>query len=291
MVLFCSTTESSAVLNDVDDEVLSLLFSKSYISFMIPYSPIRFFTLTDYPFLLFHFARLELRFLFNVAFSRSNTPHSGSEPAGAMREWRAAARPPPPRSTLPASNPRPRALAGYPWLAIPVRRPRDGVARPAAASPGGPRPEQPLRDAGTSAVDAPRAADIVQHADFWRLISSLSRLTHLIARLPVDGSGVLLLAPPQALEGAMLERALERSRREAQPQPQPPRSVSLRPRAISAAEAREGRECPVCLSAFQHAEPGIVELKCGHLFHRACLEPWFGAHHTCPMCRTDIDEG
>jgi hypothetical protein len=71
----------------------------------------------------------------------------------------------------------------------------------------------------------------------------------------------------------------------------PPKRVILEPHCVSAAEARGGVECPVCLCQFQCRESGVVRLKCSHVFHRECLGPWFREHHTCPVCRTDVDEG
>jgi hypothetical protein len=78
---------------------------------------------------------------------------------------------------------------------------------------------------------------------------------------------------------------------QAEPAPQPPKRVAMLPHRISHEECQEGIECSVCLSQFEFGEEGVVQLKCGHLFHRNCLEPWFVAHHTCPVCRADIDEG
>jgi E3 ubiquitin-protein ligase ATL6/9/15/31/42/55 len=65
----------------------------------------------------------------------------------------------------------------------------------------------------------------------------------------------------------------------------------LTPHAVSAEEARRALECPVCLCRFASLESGVVHLKCRHVFHADCLGPWFKEHHTCPVCRTDIDEG
>jgi hypothetical protein len=65
----------------------------------------------------------------------------------------------------------------------------------------------------------------------------------------------------------------------------PPKRVVLTPHAVSGA-----LDCPVCLCQFACREPGVVRLKCGHVFHGECLVPWFREHHTCPVCRMDIDE-
>ncbi|KAJ9163428.1 hypothetical protein P3X46_023096 [Hevea brasiliensis] len=47
-------------------------------------------------------------------------------------------------------------------------------------------------------------------------------------------------------------------------------------------------ECAVCLSRFQHGEE-IRELRCNHVFHRACLDSWLLCKCArCPLCRDFI---
>ncbi|KAL6186666.1 hypothetical protein ACLB2K_042786 [Fragaria x ananassa] len=44
-------------------------------------------------------------------------------------------------------------------------------------------------------------------------------------------------------------------------------------------------ECAVCLCKIKEGAE-IRELKCAHLFHKACLDRWTGLNHvTCPLCR------
>ncbi|CAN8270582.1 unnamed protein product [Cochlearia groenlandica] len=50
----------------------------------------------------------------------------------------------------------------------------------------------------------------------------------------------------------------------------------------------EDNECSVCLSRFQ-GDSEINKLKCGHLFHKTCLEKWIDYWNiTCPLCRTPL---
>ncbi|KAJ7562061.1 hypothetical protein O6H91_03G053600 [Diphasiastrum complanatum] len=49
-------------------------------------------------------------------------------------------------------------------------------------------------------------------------------------------------------------------------------------------------ECSVCLSEFQENETGRLLPKCGHSFHTACIDMWFGSHSSCPLCRTSVGE-
>ncbi|XP_047317700.1 E3 ubiquitin-protein ligase RHA2B-like [Impatiens glandulifera] len=48
-------------------------------------------------------------------------------------------------------------------------------------------------------------------------------------------------------------------------------------------------ECAVCLSALEEGEEVRRLNKCGHTFHRLCLDTWLqGDCATCPLCRTMV---
>ncbi|XP_011015548.1 PREDICTED: probable E3 ubiquitin-protein ligase XERICO [Populus euphratica] len=47
-------------------------------------------------------------------------------------------------------------------------------------------------------------------------------------------------------------------------------------------------ECAVCLDDVEEGEE-IRELRCGHIFHRACLYRWLDFRQsTCPLCRGSL---
>ncbi|XP_019164599.1 PREDICTED: uncharacterized protein LOC109160807 [Ipomoea nil] len=47
-------------------------------------------------------------------------------------------------------------------------------------------------------------------------------------------------------------------------------------------------ECAVCLCKIEEGEE-VRELKCNHIFHRACLDRWVGTgRNSCPLCRTHV---
>lgn len=46
-------------------------------------------------------------------------------------------------------------------------------------------------------------------------------------------------------------------------------------------------ECLICLDHFKKNQ-GYRKLKCGHLFHKKCIDKWFTKNSTCPTCRTDV---
>ena len=42
--------------------------------------------------------------------------------------------------------------------------------------------------------------------------------------------------------------------------------------------------CPVCLEKFKDNE-FKRELKCGHVFHKKCIDKWIKHQNSCPICR------
>ena len=46
-------------------------------------------------------------------------------------------------------------------------------------------------------------------------------------------------------------------------------------------------ECSICLNSI---ETNITKTKCGHFFHKDCLEKWLETGNTCPECRTVLSQ-
>ncbi|KQK21769.1 hypothetical protein BRADI_1g62980v3 [Brachypodium distachyon] len=44
-------------------------------------------------------------------------------------------------------------------------------------------------------------------------------------------------------------------------------------------------ECAVCLAEMADGEKGRLLPSCGHRFHVECIDRWFRANSTCPLCR------
>ncbi|PAN49756.1 hypothetical protein PAHAL_9G473200 [Panicum hallii] len=44
-------------------------------------------------------------------------------------------------------------------------------------------------------------------------------------------------------------------------------------------------ECTVCLAEMKDGERGRLLPVCGHRFHVECIDQWFRANSTCPVCR------
>ncbi|XP_077447498.1 E3 ubiquitin-protein ligase RNF128-like [Stigmatopora argus] len=49
----------------------------------------------------------------------------------------------------------------------------------------------------------------------------------------------------------------------------------------------EAYMCAVCIESYKAGEV-VTVLTCGHIFHKACIEPWLLEKRTCPMCKCDI---
>ncbi|KAK3151573.1 hypothetical protein QOZ80_3AG0247620 [Eleusine coracana subsp. coracana] len=47
-------------------------------------------------------------------------------------------------------------------------------------------------------------------------------------------------------------------------------------------------ECAVCLAEMEDGERGRLLPGCGHRFHVECIDRWFRAHSTCPLCRAAV---
>jgi hypothetical protein len=46
--------------------------------------------------------------------------------------------------------------------------------------------------------------------------------------------------------------------------------------------------CSICIDSFEIGQ-FHRKLKCGHCFHKKCIDTWFKKNHSeCPMCRTTI---
>ena len=45
-------------------------------------------------------------------------------------------------------------------------------------------------------------------------------------------------------------------------------------------------DCPICMSVLGSRE--IARLRCGHSFHKGCVDEWLAEHRTCPMCRANV---
>ncbi|XP_039777724.1 E3 ubiquitin-protein ligase RING1-like [Panicum virgatum] len=54
------------------------------------------------------------------------------------------------------------------------------------------------------------------------------------------------------------------------------------------AGAVHGGSCAVCLAEFRDGETLRLLPRCGHAFHRGCIDTWLRAHVNCPLCRAPV---
>ncbi|XP_062184142.1 E3 ubiquitin-protein ligase ATL41-like [Phragmites australis] len=62
----------------------------------------------------------------------------------------------------------------------------------------------------------------------------------------------------------------------------------LRALPVVAAGAGDG-DCAVCLADLEPGQKARALSRCGHRFHVECIDTWFHANSTCPLCRADVE--
>lgn len=69
-----------------------------------------------------------------------------------------------------------------------------------------------------------------------------------------------------------------------------PKVAASLPEFVYGAEEHSGSgvECVVCLSVMEEGERGRRLPQCDHAFHVWCIDVWFTAHDTCPICRAPV---
>lgn len=60
---------------------------------------------------------------------------------------------------------------------------------------------------------------------------------------------------------------------------------------VAGCEAAAAVECAVCLGEVRDGERGRLLPRCGHRFHVECIDRWFRANSTCPLCRAAVVAG
>jgi hypothetical protein len=53
---------------------------------------------------------------------------------------------------------------------------------------------------------------------------------------------------------------------------------------------QEDRNCSICMLEINNNDIIRVLNNCSHYFHNNCIERWFDAHNTCPLCRNNLSE-
>lgn len=66
-------------------------------------------------------------------------------------------------------------------------------------------------------------------------------------------------------------------------------SLSSSSENASYEQVEQQETCPICLSCISKKE-NYTKTKCGHMFCFSCINTSLMSNHTCPMCRTNIEE-
>ncbi|XP_022158249.1 E3 ubiquitin-protein ligase RING1-like [Momordica charantia] len=79
----------------------------------------------------------------------------------------------------------------------------------------------------------------------------------------------------------------ERARQQPSPPPQTVEEASAT--AVAIIEAEEiidsDRDCAICFEGFEEKQVCRVIEKCGHFFHKDCVDQWLTMERGCPLCR------
>lgn len=51
--------------------------------------------------------------------------------------------------------------------------------------------------------------------------------------------------------------------------------------------AYSDNSCSVCLDEYEEGDE-LLQLTCGHVFHRNCIDLWLKGHRVCPCCRWGV---
>ncbi|XP_037429328.1 probable E3 ubiquitin-protein ligase RHY1A [Triticum dicoccoides] len=57
---------------------------------------------------------------------------------------------------------------------------------------------------------------------------------------------------------------------------------------IEGGVAESSVDCSICLEGCHGASDGLIQLRCKHIFHSACLEHWLQSRADCPYCRAGV---
>ena len=178
-----------------------------------------------------------------------------------------------------------RRRAGPDPAYAPVRRPRNVVAAgslgdafPARAAPA-PQPRYPPPPRPSERAVAQSARPRPEPR------SVLAGLALLGGALPANFSQADALPDSALTYDALL--ALDRPPEPSQAQRRAKKAAAAR--AVETTVHRKGAEpceCCICLDEF-HDRERLSKLRCGHVFHSACIKKWLVHDLRCPTCRTD----
>ncbi|GAA5804115.1 hypothetical protein HPULCUR_009601 [Helicostylum pulchrum] len=87
----------------------------------------------------------------------------------------------------------------------------------------------------------------------------------------------------------LVSQLLEESQSNAKgPPPASKRFIDTLP-AVKTNMLDSDESCIICKDNLKTSESTVTRMPCGHYFDRECIVPWLELHHTCPMCRFEVE--
>ncbi|KAI7850349.1 hypothetical protein BDC45DRAFT_518615 [Circinella umbellata] len=87
----------------------------------------------------------------------------------------------------------------------------------------------------------------------------------------------------------LVSQLLEESQSNAKgPPPASDRFIRLLPK-VKSSQIDSDETCIICKDNLKNSESSVTQMPCGHYFDRECLVPWLELHHTCPLCRFEVE--
>jgi hypothetical protein len=62
----------------------------------------------------------------------------------------------------------------------------------------------------------------------------------------------------------------------------------LVPYNITEEDILQSCECAICYCEYQKDEKDVVKIKCGHIWHKSCIQKWVAQKDHCPLCRKNV---
>ncbi|KAI8368280.1 uncharacterized protein BYT42DRAFT_125030 [Radiomyces spectabilis] len=87
----------------------------------------------------------------------------------------------------------------------------------------------------------------------------------------------------------LVSQLLEESQSNAKgPPPASQRFIQMLPN-VPKQQLNSDETCIICKDVLKTSSSKVTQMPCGHYFDQECLVPWLQLHHTCPLCRHEVE--
>ncbi|KAI9475725.1 MAG: hypothetical protein EXX96DRAFT_609641 [Benjaminiella poitrasii] len=117
-----------------------------------------------------------------------------------------------------------------------------------------------------------------------RLIQAANFFNHFREQMQTGGD-----ADQEQFLDNLVSQLLEESQSNAKgPPPASKRFIDTLP-IIRQDKLNSDESCIICKDNLKTSEGAVTQMPCGHYFDRECIVPWLELHHTCPLCRFEVE--